>query len=145
MKTPGKKLPKLFIKFLNSKKYEVSVKRKRRTKNSSEIEIETGTELKKIDSKPSKKLNSQGSVTSAAHEVLNDFCMSTSIHGVKYLNQSSWKSRLVWIAIYLFALWCCGFLVIERYVRWKQNPVIVSFDRRFEAISEVPFPAVTIW
>lgn len=139
MKNSGKKIPKLFIKLLNSKKYEVSVKRKKRTKKTSETESQT------TEKSLSKPIKTQSSVSGAAQEVLNDFCTSTSIHGVKYLNQSSWKSRLVWIAIYLFALWCCGFLVIERYVRWKQNPVIVSFDRRFEAISEVPFPAVTIW
>lgn len=139
MKNADKKIPKLFIKFLNSKKYEVSVKRKKRTKKINENDVNS------TDLSATKQFSSQGSVTSAAQQVLNDFCTSTSIHGVKYLNQSSWKSRLVWIAIYLFALWCCGFLVIERYVRWEQNPVIVSFDKRFEAISEVPFPAVTIW
>lgn len=84
-------------------------------------------------------------VKAVANEVFNDFCHTTSIHGMKYLTgQSHWLERTIWIAIYAFALWFCGSLVWERYKRWEKNPVIISFDKRFESISEVPFPAVTI-
>lgn len=84
-------------------------------------------------------------VKAVANEVFNDFCHTTSIHGMKYLTgHSHWLERTIWIAIYAFALWFCGSLVWERYLRWEKNPVIISFDKRFESISEVPFPAVTI-
>ncbi|XP_063700316.1 pickpocket protein 28-like [Culicoides brevitarsis] len=84
-------------------------------------------------------------VKAVANEVFNDFCHTTSIHGMKFLTgQSHWLERTIWIAIYAFALWFCGSLVWERYIRWERNPVIISFDKRFESISEVPFPAVTI-
>lgn len=84
-------------------------------------------------------------VKAVANEVFNDFCHTTSIHGMKYLTgQSHWLERTIWIAIYAFAIWCTYSLVSERYIRWSKNPVIISFDKRFESISEVPFPAVTI-
>lgn len=90
-------------------------------------------------------LNEKNKVKAVANEVFNDFCHATSIHGMKYLTgHSHWLERTIWIAIYAFALWFCGSLVWERYKRWEKNPVIISFDKRFESISEVPFPAVTI-
>uniref|UniRef100_A0A336M656 CSON011555 protein n=1 Tax=Culicoides sonorensis TaxID=179676 RepID=A0A336M656_CULSO len=96
-------------------------------------------------SKSCDELSEKNKVKAVANEVFNDFCHATSIHGMKYLTgQSHWFERAIWIAIYAFALYSCGELVYDRYRRWVVNPVILSFDKRFESISEVPFPAITI-
>lgn len=35
-------------------------------------------------------------------------------------------------------------LICSLYIKWKENPVIVSFDHRPMSIGEVPFPAITV-
>lgn len=148
-----RKVERLFMRLLMSKKYDVSVKKKKRKghrsdsksadkENEVEIEMKRTFSIGPPDAVLPKK---ESTVKNATREVFDDFCSETSIHGVKYLNQASCSSRAVWILIYAFALWFCGFLVLERYDRWDKNPVIISFDKKFESIAEVPFAAVTIW
>lgn len=90
-----------------------------------------------VSNSNSSDLSEKNKMKAVANEVFGDFCQKTTIHGMKYLTQSSWYEKLLWITVYVFALWFCGTLVWERYKKWEKNPVIISFDKRFESISEV--------
>ncbi|BES87540.1 Amiloride-sensitive sodium channel [Nesidiocoris tenuis] len=74
-----------------------------------------------------------------------DYCASTSIHGVKYLGDPSRPSseRIWWVTM----LACCmignGYLISKVWIKWHDSPVIVSFAETAMPIWEVPFPAIT--
>lgn len=44
---------------------------------------------------------------------------------------------------YFVLLVFCGRSLLEIYVKWQNNPVIIR-DKSLSAISEIPFPTVTI-
>lgn len=151
-----RKLERLFVRLLTSKKYDVSNKKKKKQqKASSSAKNKTGSETEKTKSdsveielemtETPSAVTKPKSMRKATREIFDEFCSNTTIHGIKYLNRTSWTHKLVWMLVYAFSIWFCGFLVLDRYQKWVKDPVIISFDTKFESISEVPFPAVTIW
>lgn len=148
----SKKPERVFVRLLMSRRYAVNTKKKRKEKSKekslNDVEISEEIEMDEKPPSPIKRINGRRQtavVHKATKEVFNEFCEHSSIHGLKYLFESSWTARIAWIVIYALSLWFCGFLVLEQYERWGKNPVILSFDKKFESIAEVPFPAVTIW
>uniref|UniRef100_A0A0A9XCD9 Sodium channel protein Nach n=1 Tax=Lygus hesperus TaxID=30085 RepID=A0A0A9XCD9_LYGHE len=76
---------------------------------------------------------------------LQDYCSSTSIHGVKYLGNTTTPLEKAWWAAMLA---CCvvgnAYLIHKVWVKWNHSPVIVSFAETAMPVWEVPFPTITI-
>jgi acid-sensing ion channel, other len=77
---------------------------------------------------------------------LVDYTNSSTIHGVKYIGvrKRTFGERILWGAMFLIMLVACQVLIFDVYVKWTQNPVILSFANRPTSIWHIPFPAVTI-
>lgn len=60
------------------------------------------------------------------------------------LNYFLLKFRVWWIFAFALALYYCGTLIHNVYIKWDQSPVIVSFAEKSTPVWEIPFPAVTI-
>lgn len=57
----------------------------------------------------------------------------------QYLFCSIW-----WIIAFAVSVYLCGGSIYNLLLKWKENPVIVSFDNKLLSIGEIPFPAMTI-
>lgn len=53
-------------------------------------------------------------------------------------------SRLWWIIAFVLSVYLCFSSVLNLWLKWVENPVIVSFDNKPMSIGEIPFPAATI-
>lgn len=82
----------------------------------------------------------------AFYGLFMDYSRNTSIHGMHYFFQrkrSLWE-RLFWIICFIVALVYCTFSVGKVYDRWKNFPIIISFDTKAIPIYEIPFPSIVI-
>lgn len=46
--------------------------------------------------------------------------------------------------MFIVTAFACTTLIYKTWLKWKTNPVIISFDEKMSSISQIPFPAVTI-
>jgi acid-sensing ion channel, other len=83
---------------------------------------------------------------SIARTALVDYTDSSTVHGVKYIGEKkrTYGERFLWSAFLLIMLVGCKKLIFDVYLKWTENPVIVSFSNRPTSIWHIPFPAVTI-
>ncbi|EFA05007.2 Pickpocket protein 28-like Protein [Tribolium castaneum] len=69
----------------------------------------------------------------------------TAIHGLLYLTEKRSKTeKIFWLFVILSSLAGCLFMIGQILEKYHNNPVLVSFGTKDTAISEIPFPAVTI-
>ncbi|XP_024081092.1 pickpocket protein 28-like isoform X2 [Cimex lectularius] len=75
-----------------------------------------------------------------------DYCQSTSIHGIKYLGEKNRPlgERLWWLLVFLVCLLGNAYLIAKVWKKWNESPVIVSFAETTTPVWQVPFPAITI-
>ncbi|KAG4070425.1 hypothetical protein HA402_005657 [Bradysia odoriphaga] len=87
-----------------------------------------------------------GKPVQAAMGLFEEYCGSSTVHGVRYFTEKKrhWMERLWWILAFALALFYCGKLIQNVYIKWDQSPVIVSFAEKSTPVWEIPFPAVTI-
>lgn len=83
---------------------------------------------------------------SNVHQFLSEFSRSTTVHGVNYFGdrRRHWIERVFWIIVFVMSMTVCFFMVNKIYVKWQSSPIIVTQDDKLTAISEIPFPAVTV-
>ncbi|KFB52419.1 AGAP010967-PA-like protein [Anopheles sinensis] len=79
-------------------------------------------------------------------ELISEFCASSSIHGVRYLDSAERTTceRFWWIIVFFLSIAGGGSMIYEAYKKWDQNPIIVTFAEKTTPIWEVQFPAFTI-
>lgn len=82
---------------------------------------------------------------SNSDEKLSKFAEETSIHGVKYVLDSSLKSssRIFWIFVFLTTISGCGFIAIQSYTKLNIIPEIDT-DISQRELQDIPFPAITV-
>ncbi|XP_052856781.1 pickpocket protein 28 [Drosophila gunungcola] len=76
----------------------------------------------------------------------DEFCRSTTIHGLKYINNSKLRNidRLFFGIALLAVLSFAIYLIQDAFDKWNTTPVIVGIDPELTSITNEPFPAVTI-
>ncbi|KAH8361996.1 hypothetical protein KR200_002218 [Drosophila serrata] len=76
----------------------------------------------------------------------DEFCRNTTIHGLKYINNSKLRSsdRFFFGIALLTVLSCAIYLIQDAFDKWNTTPVIVGIDPELTSITNEPFPAVTI-
>uniref|UniRef100_A0A336K9E0 CSON015439 protein n=1 Tax=Culicoides sonorensis TaxID=179676 RepID=A0A336K9E0_CULSO len=82
--------------------------------------------------------------TSAFKKILIEFFDASTIHGIKYIRGRPLHEKLWWLTIFCISICICFFQIWSIYIKWKENPVIISIDQKFTSVGEIPFPAVTI-
>lgn len=79
-------------------------------------------------------------------EGLSEFSEMSSIHGVRYLGEKKRAplEKIFWSIAIILSFVGCSVMIYMMYEKWTDNPVVVTFASKKMAISELPFPAVTI-
>lgn len=75
-----------------------------------------------------------------------EFCSKTTIHGVRYFSERNrhWTERCWWIIAIGVSMYFCTFSIQKVWIKWRDNPVIMSVYESQIPISKIPFPTVTI-
>jgi Amiloride-sensitive sodium channel len=82
---------------------------------------------------------------SAVSLTLDQFLESTTVHGMKHINDARGNkfTKLYWISIIAICFCCAIALMVTFLIRYKSNPTRVNIETNFGAIYELDFPAVT--
>lgn len=106
--------------------------------------------------------------------IIDDFFSSTTVHGIKYFSgkEHHWAERSVkyhqlksstqkwnrqflflmkkyqfriwWMTSFALSVVLCVIAILSIWTRWSDHPVTVIFDDKVTAISDIPFPAITV-
>ncbi|CAO1310274.1 unnamed protein product, partial [Diamesa serratosioi] len=78
--------------------------------------------------------------------LISEYSQQSSIHGIQYLGtgRSHWTMKIFWILALSVSIGGCSYLIYQTYSKWKNSPVIVSFNEKSTPVYEIPFPAITI-
>lgn len=74
---------------------------------------------------------------------MEEFCSSTSIHGVEFFSSKDKFIRRCGILVFFIAFCGLGFYMHEIYLKWRIEPIIGE-EMNLIPLREIPFPAVTI-
>lgn len=87
----------------------------------------------------------QDAVRSTA-EVSEQFCKSTSFHGLKFVvvPESHWLERVFWILVFLAGLGFSSYFCWQMWVKYDASPLLMSLETTRFPLKNIPFPAVTI-
>ncbi|KAG8230081.1 hypothetical protein J437_LFUL009200 [Ladona fulva] len=82
----------------------------------------------------------------AAASYLQEYCGSTSLHGLRYMGEERRPlvERICWLVAFGLSIMACGHLIHKVWKKWENTPVIVSFADSSTPVWQIPFPAVTI-
>lgn len=94
-----------------------------------------------IKKTPKKK---QGALKRAVSLTWDQFSSTTSIHGVKHVNdpRGNRLTKAFWIFVPIFCLTCAIALMVTFLIRYKSNPTRINVETNFGPTSEIDFPAV---
>lgn len=82
----------------------------------------------------------------ALYGVFMEYSKKTSIHGIHYLCQQRRPlyERIYWVIFFITAIATCFISIQSVYNRWKNFPLIISFDTEAMPVYEIPFPSIVI-
>ncbi|XP_011164616.2 pickpocket protein 28 [Solenopsis invicta] len=74
------------------------------------------------------------------------YCRYSTLHGLRYVGDSelSIVERIFWIISFTTALTVAIYYICYLYNKWNLSPVIISMSPDPVALSEFPFPSITI-
>ncbi|XP_061401142.1 pickpocket protein 28-like [Musca vetustissima] len=75
-----------------------------------------------------------------------EFCRQTTLHGMKYIVDPNLKpsERCFFGVSVVTVIFAAVYLIVHVYQKWANTPVIVGINPQSTAITDEPFPAVTI-
>lgn len=57
---------------------------------------------------------------------------------------SQFKYRVWWIIAIILSMCLCVYSIYSQWLKWRTDPIILSFDCKSASIGEIPFPAIAI-
>ncbi|XP_053966053.1 sodium channel protein Nach [Anastrepha ludens] len=96
--------------------------------------------------KPKKTGRSVSPLYAAFRRTWLAFCSSTSIHGLKYIQDRDTNKlvRFIWMLITLLMFICAIVMVITFYLDYRSNPTRMNIATDNAPVESLTFPAVTI-
>ncbi|XP_055309664.1 uncharacterized protein LOC129573300 [Sitodiplosis mosellana] len=78
--------------------------------------------------------------------VFREFLSNSTIHGMRYFSEPSrhWAERIWWMISFALLIYFCANMIQKVWMKWDENPVIVTFADKMTPISKISFPTVTI-
>ncbi|XP_035782625.1 pickpocket protein 28-like [Anopheles albimanus] len=79
-------------------------------------------------------------------ENLREYCLNTTIHGLKYVGTVSltlWE-RAYFFVTFIVVTACAIYFISNVYIKWQSSPIIIGLNPIATSIKDIPFPAVTI-
>lgn len=79
-------------------------------------------------------------------ETFSEYCDNSSIHGVNYMSDGKrpFIERSIWIIIFLLSIYGCSNLILNSWMKWKENPVLLQYNEVDVPIFKIRFPVITI-
>ncbi|XP_050069276.1 pickpocket protein 28 [Anopheles maculipalpis] len=79
-------------------------------------------------------------------ENLREYCLNTTIHGLKYIGTVSLTlcERAYFFLTFLVVTACSIYFISNVYIKWQSSPIIIGLNPIATHIKNIPFPAVTI-
>nr|CAD28127.1 putative sodium channel [Anopheles gambiae] len=79
-------------------------------------------------------------------ENLREYCLNTTIHGLKYIGTVSLTlcERAYFFLTFLVVTACSIYFISNVYIKWQSSPIIIGLNPIATHIRNIPFPAVTI-
>ncbi|KAL5291211.1 hypothetical protein ACFFRR_010552 [Megaselia abdita] len=76
----------------------------------------------------------------------SEYCDYSSIVGLKYLGERKrpFFEKIFWICVFFVLIYAYVHLTVKIWDKWKESPVIVTFDDKSTPVWKIPFPAVTV-
>ncbi|XP_058122916.1 sodium channel protein Nach-like [Anopheles ziemanni] len=89
---------------------------------------------------------SKKQIKALKEEIIREFCASSSIHGVRYLDSAERTTceRFWWIIVFFLSIAGCSTMIYKAYIKWDESPIIVTFAEKATPLHEIQFPAITI-
>ncbi|ODM96336.1 Pickpocket protein 28 [Orchesella cincta] len=74
-----------------------------------------------------------------------DFCLDTSLHGMKYICQPQrhLTERIFWLFGFIVAIFAAGWLISDLWIKYLSTPLVVTFQPFETTVDQIPFPAIT--
>lgn len=83
---------------------------------------------------------------SAAFSYFKLYLRESSIHSFFYIGSvSNWIERMFWFLTFVLSILGCVFMTSNLYEKLNFSAISILVDDRSSEVSEVPFPAVTIF
>ncbi|KAJ8686888.1 hypothetical protein QAD02_022682 [Eretmocerus hayati] len=75
-----------------------------------------------------------------------DYCDHCTIHGLKYVGDTSLSNfeRLFWVLSFFLAIIGAGFFIWHLYAKYQTSPIIISRSSEPVSVEQFPFPAITV-
>uniref|UniRef100_A0A182Q3R4 Pickpocket n=1 Tax=Anopheles farauti TaxID=69004 RepID=A0A182Q3R4_9DIPT len=79
-------------------------------------------------------------------ENLREYCLNTTIHGLKYIGTVSLTlcERAYFFLTFIVVTACSIYFISNVYIKWQSSPIIIGLNPIATHIKNIPFPAVTI-
>ncbi|XP_063988338.1 pickpocket protein 28-like isoform X2 [Diachasmimorpha longicaudata] len=79
-------------------------------------------------------------------EFTEQYCANSSLHGLKYVGDKGLHivERLFWILAFVCAVLTAAYFIWHLYQKWQNSPIIISISPEPVALTEFPFPSVTV-
>ncbi|KAG7200622.1 hypothetical protein KM043_001178 [Ampulex compressa] len=76
----------------------------------------------------------------------NQYCVNSSLHGLRYVGDPklSITERIFWMITFTVAVITASYYIWFLYQKWMSAPIIISLSPEPIALTEFPFPSVTI-
>ncbi|CAK9808428.1 Pickpocket protein 28 [Anthophora quadrimaculata] len=77
---------------------------------------------------------------------LKQYCTNSTLHGLRYVGDSSLSAveRVFWILSFSLAVLTASYYIWFLYQKWVSTPIIISLSPEPVSLNEFPFPSVTI-
>ncbi|XP_045451415.1 pickpocket protein 28-like [Melitaea cinxia] len=79
-------------------------------------------------------------------QCLIDYTANTNLHGLKYVGEKerTIMEKIFWLLMFTCCIVFCAGLIWKLWIKWNDNPVIVSFAETSTPVWKIPYPAVTL-
>lgn len=75
----------------------------------------------------------------------DEYTRNSTIHGFRYMaSNRRMCEKFFWILVFAISFATCTITILSLWLRWDNNPVVVTFDEVITDVSQIPFPAITI-
>lgn len=79
-------------------------------------------------------------------KMFSEYSNESSIHSLQYIGKENihFVERIFWIAAFIFSFLACTLLIHQTYLKWENDPVLVTFNERATPTWKIPFPSITL-
>ncbi|KAK4879621.1 hypothetical protein RN001_007767 [Aquatica leii] len=92
-----------------------------------------------------KQIKESNRLNRISHSI-NSYLYNSSLHGLNYVGdiKISYGERLCWLISFLIALGFAIYFIVNIYIKYTSNPMLISVNPKPIPMEDIPFPAITL-